>query len=286
MKKLLITGGDSYTSPDYVTYKELNVTTWPQQLADMNDWDLVNTGTAGCTNRHIVNSVIDAILQNEHRTDMMVIVSWSEVLRLSYIDDQSIDSSIFMLSNSEFKERTSRSENLKKFFERLNPAREGILALIHEQLKRTHSRTVDMGVDFQSSMITQAFFNMWLLQNFCEQRGIEFYHFNTFDPMVLPKDLSKGILGQSTPEELVMEKLTSNRYIGDVESFSGYGGVNHNFYADIEKDDMFIYIGGERNQHPNSEGHKFMANEINDFITTGERKNNRTDNEKTFTFFE
>ena len=67
-KKLLITGGCSWTSPIEPYYKEAGMDkVWPDHVAEFFDWDLVNTGMGGASNEYIQGRVLDAIELNQDR---------------------------------------------------------------------------------------------------------------------------------------------------------------------------------------------------------------------------
>jgi len=85
-KKLLITGGCSWTSPNEPYYVAAGMTkVWPNYVADWFEWDLLNVGHGGASNDLIHNRVIDAIHQNEDR-DIVVMCAWSQAMRLTLFD--------------------------------------------------------------------------------------------------------------------------------------------------------------------------------------------------------
>ena len=85
-KKLLITGGCSWTSPTEPYYKEAGMDKiWPDYVAEFFDWDLVNTGMGGASNDYISGRTLDAIEQNPDR-DIVVMVNWSQAQRVTLFD--------------------------------------------------------------------------------------------------------------------------------------------------------------------------------------------------------
>ena len=80
-KKLLITGGDSWSSLHEGYYKEAGMDKiWPGYVSEFFDWDVIHTGLSGAGNDYIHNTVIDAIEANSDR-DIVVMVMWSQAIR-------------------------------------------------------------------------------------------------------------------------------------------------------------------------------------------------------------
>lgn len=88
-KKLLIAGGCSNTDQNYIGYTKEGVFTWPQVIADEMGWDLLNVGKAGHGNDTIEDCVFDALVQNQDR-EIVLMVLWSEPCRLNIFDIDSI----------------------------------------------------------------------------------------------------------------------------------------------------------------------------------------------------
>ena len=81
-KKLLICGGDSWSSINDPCYKEFGVDKiWTDMVADFMDWDIINTGLGGADNGYIHGAVVDAIEENLDR-DIVVMANWSQAIRL------------------------------------------------------------------------------------------------------------------------------------------------------------------------------------------------------------
>lgn len=283
MKKLLITGGDSYTSGDYGIYQQLGIDTWPKRLAEKNDWDFLNTAKAGCSNRHILNSVIDAVVNNPDR-EKIVIVSWSEIYRLSFIDDTDLDHSIFLISDSEHKRRSELSESLAAFFGRINNVRKDTIEL----MKWNHNQNIkheNPGTWFNERVVIQSFKLMWILKDFCASKDIPCYFVNTFDPFASDSKVAEEMFGSCDKSNL-FKTLANNTYVNQIENDVDYMGLDYNIYNDIDKNNMFIEFYGEINLHPNNEGHEYIADTINNFIKTGIRPEpNRNSDEKLYEFF-
>ena len=85
-KKLLIAGGDSWSSPTEHYYLSAGMDKiWPDYVADFFDWDVIHTGMGGAGNDYIHNVVFDAIEQNSDR-EIVVMIPWSQAMRLQPFD--------------------------------------------------------------------------------------------------------------------------------------------------------------------------------------------------------
>lgn len=84
-KPLLIASGCSFTDSLQARYTNLRIDTWPDVVSDFMDWDIINVGKAGSGNDYICNAAIDAILENNDR-DLIVMVLWSNATRVDFFD--------------------------------------------------------------------------------------------------------------------------------------------------------------------------------------------------------
>ena len=256
MKKLLIVGGDSYSDSSFGIYQKFGVEPWPVYLAELNNYELLNTANGGSSNRLIFTSVVDAIMENPGR-EIVVVVAWSELYRLSFIDDNDIDTAIFLFSDKEHEYRCTLRMALKRYFSKLNPARKEIIKLIAQ--KCTSS------IEFDSKLIRQSFRNIWVLAEFCKSRNIPCYHFHTYDPMTYDYSLSEQMFGNTKKE------IRNNIYLNFLEDDKNYIGHDYCLYYDIQQNDFFIENGDVINLHANQEGHRYIASKINNFIKYGQK---------------
>ena len=249
MKKILIAGGDSYTDGRYGLYKQLGIKAWPELLAAKNNYEVVNTATAGCSNRHIFNSITDQIIKHLEK-DIIVVVSWSEICRLSFIDDTYLDKAFFLIGDKDYHERKKVSQTMANFFDSLNPIREEIIKFL--KIDET----------FNARLIRQTYKTMWLLQNFCHGYSIPFYHVNTFDMFEVQAEFTEH---HSQNMNILYESL----YYNKVKNNAYYMGNKYCLYNDIEKQNLFIEYERKLNLHPNQEGHQLISDTIDNFIKTG-----------------
>lgn len=86
-KKILLTGGCSYTDPKYVTSDpDLDKTPgawkmWPEHLGEKLELDVVNTGRSGNSNATIYHQVLEKIYTYENRIDTVAIL-WTSSDRI------------------------------------------------------------------------------------------------------------------------------------------------------------------------------------------------------------
>jgi hypothetical protein len=273
---LLIAGGCSYADPNYVMYKKFDIETWPSLLAKKLGYDLINTAQGGRGNRHIVNSVIDAVVENEER-DIVVVVAWSELYRLSYIDDTNLDHPIFLFSDAEYQRRKGKSKGLGNYFDFIEPGRQYLIKSITKMQDKTNQTPAEKAAALNSKMVIQSFKNIWYLQDFCQRRNIKMYHMHSFDAFAYDRTLADEIYGKHDTYSEVDKNIKQNIYYQRVQADNYYAGSDYNLYDDIEKNDMFIVDGNTINWHPNQQGHEFIADRIDNFMQTGMRlSNNKT----------
>lgn len=265
---LLITGGDSYTDTEFHLYKKHNIDAWPTLLANKMNCDLIDTAKGGSGNRNIVNSIIDAIVDNIDK-EIVVAVAWSEVHRLSYIDDTVIDHPVFLFSEDEFKVTQTYEtygSGLKEYFRFLEPHRQQIVKAITKMQSKKEKTNEENIIDLNSRIVISAFRNIFLLQNFCSSHNIKLYHTHTFDSFGYDNRLGKEIYGDYDVDNKVIDKIKTNIYYHLVKTDKNYMGSDNNLYEFLEKNQAFI----TDNWHPNQYGHQLIAQLFNHFITTGE----------------
>lgn len=271
----LIVGGCSYADPKFWLYKELDIETWPSLLAKKYGYDLVNTARGGRGNRHIVNSVIDAIVDNQNK-DIVVVVAWSEIYRLSFIDDTDLDHPVLLFSDEELKRRQSMSEGLAAYFNNLEQGRQQIIKSI--KMMQKGKQVIDSMSDLNSKIVLQSFRNIWYLQDFCARRNIKMYHMHTFDAFAYDKQLTEEIYTNFDVETQVKNLIEQNYYYKQVQSDNYYMGSEYNLFNDIESNSFFIEYRGDVNWHPNQQGQEYIADKFDNFMQTGIRLNNKTKN--------
>ena len=280
----LITGGCSYTDQNYKPYLDNNIKTWPSFLADHYGYNLVNTASGGYGNRHIVNSVIDSIIDHEMKDEVYVCVAWSEPYRLSFIDDPDIDHPIFLFSDEEYERRLTFSEGLARYFKFIEDGRKELIKYIVRRQEKTGSKDpFKKMVDLNSKIIIQSYRNMYYLQDFCYNRDIPLFHMHTFDPFAFDRQLSSELYmpndkdAQKKASDAAIDVIKKSQYFRKVENDIGYMGHKYNLYNDLSSEGFFIDDDGKVNKHPNQKGHEYISERFREFIDLGDRLYNHTD---------
>jgi len=245
-KKLVIVGSDSFCDPNYPAYQKYNISPWAERFAVKCDYDLLNVSKGGCSNRYIVNSIIDAIMDNLDR-EIIVIAGWTESYRLSFADDCEIDNSVFLISDKEHQLRCDLSPGLYNFFTKRNILRKELIKFT------SHIDNIN------SKLVIQSFKNIWLLYDFCKTRNIPFFHVHCQD--IMANDYS---LSHESYDDII-EPIMKNKYVQLILESENYIGHDYCLYNDIEKRDLFI----DNNLHPNQKGADYIADMMYDFIVNG-----------------
>jgi hypothetical protein len=255
--KTLIAIGDSFTNPQ--EYK-----VWPEYIAEKNGWNCINLALQGLSNHHIFNSAIDSIDQHSDK-DLVVIAGWSDCYRLNFFDMATgwFDSPDYLHKRYQ-KKSADNVDDLQN-------------VLDDTAKKLTRVRVLSEVINDQETDLANAFFKviesslrqMYLLEEYCNLKGIEFYHFSSLNIMgteylldaltahnnhrynetdVLEDGIAK------VKESVWYKKLnTSERYLG--------------FDWDSER---FVRLNNctisENDGHPSAVGHKLIADVVHDFI--------------------
>lgn len=144
-KRLLIAAGCSFTEPTF--YLEKNILPWPNIIADGAGFDLLNVGRGGAGQDYISNAVIDAVMENQDR-DPIVMVLWSEFSRINLYDY----CTKWVSTNNKLLDTIPKPP-----FENMNPH-------------------VGMTMSEKDAMIARNQFRiMWRTKKFVEDLGFEFY---------------------------------------------------------------------------------------------------------------
>jgi hypothetical protein len=251
--KTIIIGGCSWTAGAGVD------TPWPDFLKGYDN--VVNVGRSGASNTYIFNSIIDEIEKHKDE-DIAVFALWTDSSRINVFSkaDVVLEPQEHLLKKLEKDfaiEYLKVAQNMATIC--LNRLREKCLEMSHayEQIVNTSLRT------------------MWLMEEYCRLRDIEFYHGIALNP-----------LGDERLINILKDGYTDNREAGDIirEAIYNVAHLNPYYnYLDVSKKFMgfkfdmerYIYENkyeiSENDCHPNVEGHKHMAKIIEDFIETGVR---------------
>lgn len=239
-RKKLVVAGDSWTGrllwPDGPNGP--NFRSWPIPLADMLDMDVVNVGAPGRGNEFIYNKIIDQL--SFEKNIGLAIVMWSEHTRWDFAAGGTlrIDPSI-------------KGKYLSKLMK--NPSRKKVVDMFLER---------NMASTEYNFLKTLRWFNAF--QNYCECNNIPYMQCSAFN--VLDKNVISTII-----DHPVFYKINKNNFYG-WPIFHQIGGFNmSDKLNEVDPEMKKLRISDEDN-HPNVEGHKFIAKLLYDYyVKTYER---------------
>ena len=242
-RKKLVVSGDSWTARKRWSYAK-NVSpeyiTWPKYLADMLDMNVINVGLAGKGNEFIYNHIVDKL--SSVKNVGLTIVMWSGAKRCDFVGDRTIriDPSI----TTPFVGH----ENQKTIY-RYRPVFDAII----------DANLVSTEYNF---LKTLRWFNAF--QNYCECNNIPYMQCSAFN--VLDKNVISTII-----DHPVFYKMNEEHFYG-WPIFHQIGGFNmSDKLNEVDPEMKKLRISDEDN-HPNVEGHKFIAKLLYDYyVKTYER---------------
>jgi len=201
---LLIAGGDSWTDKQGTEwYSELEIKIWPEIVAEIFEWDLVNTGTGGSGQDFIFNNVVDAIYKNKDKYEnIIVMVLWSECKRLNFYNQNHWPSPQFIAS-CEIDNLEKKQESIKQF------GRSGeIVHTLADQIIEAYSKewTLDNYnltsiQSFVYGAIDNTYRHMYLLDDFCRLNNIKILHGKALHTESNIKDLLSFFMNWPNPDE-------------------------------------------------------------------------------------
>ena len=232
-KKLLITGGCSYTDENFKQYIDNAVTLWPRIVAKELDVDLINLGKAGASNEYITNSVIDTVMDNQDK-DITVMVLWSSPNRINLFDLNQI---VFPMS-SDISRVHDPYQLIEKFKVLLDSTIEDIFV-------------------FDEKILNYNLRCMWLLNNFLELRSINFYQANAHSAFSNIFQMHSSILDNSKDlqkerEKRLIDNTPYNRYFSEKYFTTQSWRQNMPWLSDPK-----MKING--NGHPNQEAQIWLS---------------------------
>ena len=270
-KKLLIAVGDSFTDPHLYSFIPK---VWPEYVAELKGWDHINLGKGGASNHYIFNQAIDAI-EKYHDRDIVLIANWSDVLRINLFDitsgmlegeERLIQRFESKVEDNDFTEE--HVENMRKYLYRTLQLTSAISQWIDESKEDTKL------CDVYFKIVDHSLRSMYLLEEYCSLRGIEFYHFSSISPIA-----DESFVGAMTSHQKYSYKIESaNREIE-----KGFAKIKNEsvWYKKLSKSKKYIGFSWDANHcigqhglvvskndhHPNADGHELLGNLIHKFIT-------------------
>lgn len=268
--KTFIVSGDSYTVP--MMYPETPYA-WPTFLAQKRGWDLINVAKGGGSNTHIFNSLVDAIEQNKEK-DIIVFALWSESFRVNIFDivckilesDRGLLKQ-FDLGNkdaSDFTDCTYAKETSR------------FTHVTIDSLRKKYSRDGDIP-DIQHAYeraINFSLRQMWMMDQWCDLRNIEFYHGAAVSPFgdytvidTLNQYFEMEDLDENTHLQKAIERIEENNpYYKHLIESKNYMGFAFDGWRYINGNKLNI---SKADHHPNDAGHRRLSEIIDKFIDDG-----------------
>lgn len=271
-KKLLIAVGDSFTDPKLYSFIPK---VWPEYVAELADWDHVNLGKGGASNYYIFNKAIDAIEKYGDR-DIVVIANWSDVLRINLFDVTSGmlegEEELIQRFESKVKDKGVNVTDMRKYLTRTLQLTSVISQCIDESRERDTTLS-----DIYFKVVDYTLRTMYLLEEYCALRGIEFYHFSSITP--LPDETFIGAMTshpkytyefKSKIEEIEKgstriknESVWYNKLL-ESKKYIGFSWDAHHY---VKQQDLMV---SRNDHHPNAKGHEHLGNIIHNFVISGE----------------
>jgi len=248
--KLLIAGGCSNTDPNWHGYISNGITTWPELIGKELDIEVLNTAKVGSSNDRICNMVMDAVIDNENR-DLLVMVLWSSHNRLNIFDR---DRFVYPPSKNSYLKICDLSQNK-------------LLAYMEEELDyvltagiNSHGEEINI-FQHDQDLLNYNLRAMWKLNRIIKEKNVKFYQ-------ACASSLVNDICGMKPyfndyelTDELYQERVSrlieyapTNRYF-DESYFTTQHWRNNILF--IEDSSMVI---SEDDNHPNQIGQEWLAN--------------------------
>ena len=288
-KKLLITGGCSWTSPTEPYYKEAGMDKiWPDYVAEFFDWDLVNTGMGGASNEYIQGRTLDAIEQNLDR-DLVVMVNWSAAQRMSLFDmpiSQLTFNAFMPVLDPPFG--LGKIECQKSIAALLQAHVENYVSYCPDRFRENYDPDVPESVcghgvtgvskdDFYRMVMRWSIRNIYLLDAYCKSKSIPIIHHKALNIM-------NGIEWMIDPTINMWNREECHKAIREKDN-----PINHYFnkireWGNVVGGDLFElgtscyelyprYFLSSEEQHPNAKGMQLIAHSFaNKFIETYEER--------------
>lgn len=272
-KKLLIAVGDSFTDPHLYSFIPK---VWPEYVAELESWDHINLGKGGASNHYIFNQAIDAIEKYQDR-DIILIANWSDVLRINLFDITSgmLEGEDRLIQRFESKSKDNdfteeRIETMRKYLYRTLQ----LTSVISQWIDESKEKNMVLS-DVYFKIVNYSLRTMYLLEEYCTLRGIEFYHFSSISPLA-----DESFVGAMTSHQKCTYEIKS--FSEEIEE--GIDKIKNKsvWYKKLSESKKYIgfswdanhYIGqhelvvSKNDRHPNAAGHELLGNIIHKFITS------------------
>jgi len=269
-KKLLIAGGDSWSSPKEPYYEESGMDKiWPDYVADFFFFFLIHTGLGGCGIFYIHNAVVDAVEANPDR-EIVVMVAWSQAMR-SVPFDMSIGQLTFNVHMPDLQPPfgLARTQCQKRIAE--------LLRLHVECYDDRGSKVVGHTKDEFYRMVARwSLRHIYLLNEYCKNKNIEIIHhraLNILNGIEWILDPKLDHVNRHNMNMAVRADHPMNHYFQKIKEWNNVVGPDlfqkgSDCYALYPK-----YYISKTEPHPNAKGMELIAHSfVNKYIEVYEER--------------
>lgn len=262
-KKLLIVGGDSWTDKNGTYYIDNGINqVWPDYVAEILDFDLLNVAKEGMGNEYIQGKVIDAIEENIDR-DIVVMVNWTCMNRLTpwdlYFCDIRFNSADDPLFDPNFNNATDWDYYEDMHQETANFFRSMLWSYISDE--RYPEITKEK---FWNILVNTVLRDIYLLDKYCKLQKIPILHHRSLN-------VFGGIQWILKPEAnyelnyLIKDLCKENRYLKEIKKFRNIVGHPNLFEKGSSCFELYEkYFISKTEKHPNEKGHQLIASSFVD----------------------
>ena len=259
MKKLFASG-DSFTDPNFVSSKYGTAITkaWPSVLAEClgDDWDVFNAGYSAHNNDYIVSSLYRYVANNG-KPDC-VAICWTNSGRLTLANDPQFGGSAerahtkkrFHYDPVGWHKMAKTVDSVAK-----DPTFDKAMTDFGEFYSKRWYPTHYMGMAVENFLT-----NVYIIQDYCQTHNIPFVFISGINICsILKESRATGmkVLMKTLIESDMFNNIDDDNFVG-WPLFEPFGGFTvHDIVKwETSKDK---YCMGERDHHPNDEGHKLIA---------------------------
>jgi len=261
-KKLLITGGDSFTDPRGSFYIKNGIKyVWADYVAKTLDFDLINVSRCGMGNEYINGKVIDAIEENIDR-DIVVMANWSAMNRTALWNYSFCDIRFSeKLKNNPMIDETDDEYN---YYEELHYEATTTLRRLWWSYIADKNYPECSKEDFWSSVVNVNLRNIYLLDKYCRLNNIPILHHRALSIFSGVEWILKNELNFQLRNRIIFNSR-KNQYYKKIQKFKNVVGDPDLLKHGTACFDMYEkYFISKEEKHPNEKGHQLIASSFVD----------------------
>ena len=243
---------------------------WVGYLSQLKNWDEINLGEGGASNSYIFNTAIDAV--ETYDPDVLVTM-WTDPFRINLFDISnnllySVEDLLRWSEMTHHQKKVSSESKRDLYIEQT-----GELTNIIAEILKTKAHDV---IDAYLKIVNMSLREFWILQQYCKDRYIRFYHCHSI-PLVGRYSSLNALLTHfdlpNTKQEtmnIIDERVKDLKYYKLLDMSPQWMGYDFAASSYIEQNDWVV---DKHNHHPNDYGHQQLSKIIEAFIDGGERPN-------------